>query len=67
MSNIVPNSVKLAIHDCVENAYSHYGKAETTQVQNYLVTDYGILFFDIPLLENLIKEGLKDGKIQVTC
>ena len=59
----ISESVKLAVYDCVENAYFHYGKAETTQVQNYLVADYGIVFFNTPLLEKLIKEGLQDAKI----
>lgn len=60
----ISESVKLAVYDCTENAYFHHGKAETTQVQNYLAADYGIIFFNTPLLEKLIKEGLQDAKIQ---
>jgi len=65
MPKVIAESVKLAVQDCAENAYFHNGKAETTQVQNYLATDYGILFFNTHLLEELIKEGLQDAKIQV--
>lgn len=67
MPKVIAESVKIAVQDCTENAYFHYGKAETAQVQNYLAADYGIIFFDTPLLEKLIKEGLEDAKIQITC
>lgn len=67
LSKTIPDSVKLAVQDCSENALFHYGKIETAQVQNYLVVDYGILFWDITLLEELIKGGLQDGKIQTIC
>lgn len=67
MSKTIPNYVKKAVENCVQHIHFESGKVETTKLQNKLITEYGILFFDIPLLENLIKEELNNGKVQTTC